>query len=156
MGMLRHPEKNGKLRAMKIKTILLGAALAATVPTLAAQSHFVLFDSLLRVPALCYPLPPGWAGMGWIKWNVPVMASVMDFDRFLTVSPPGKLAETKKIGGRLLARAYENRLWRHAANRMMLAILKGQMIGMNEGMELMRQSRAENERTMDRSERAHV
>ena len=271
---------------MKIKTILLGAALAATIPTMAAQSHFVIFDNLLRVPALCYPLPSGWTGMGWVKWNiparsnpflqstilmnpserrivqeagiigkgafllsqvgdiysnpnsmahhlakeinsgivvpglssfrakggrftdnippktrkavefrfasdrastfkkafkvecffdcdyngmpcealyefvcafsavqvranVPAMASAMDFDTFLTVAPPGKLAETKMIGGRLLAGVYENRLWRHAANRMMLAILKGQSIGMSEGMELMRQSRAENERTMD-------
>ena len=84
-----------------------------------------------------------------VRANVPVMASAMDFDTFLTVAPPGQLAETKKVGGRLLAGVYENRLWRNAANRMMLAILKGQMIGMNEGMELMRQSRAENERTMD-------
>ena len=271
---------------MKIKTILLGAALAATIPTMAAQSHFVMFDSLLRVPALCYPLPSGWTGMGWIKWNVParsnpylqstilmnaserrivqeagilsrgafmlnqvgdiysnpnsmaqhlareinsgivvhglsnfrakggrfsdnippktqkavafrfasdrattfkkafkvecffdcdyngarcealyefvcafsavqvranvpVMATVMDFDRFLTVAPPGELAETKRVGGRLLAGAYVNRMWRYAADRMMLAILKGQMIGMNEGMDLMRQARVENERTMD-------
>ena len=270
---------------MKIKTILLGAALAATVPS-AAQSHFVIFDSLLRVPALCYPLPSGWTGIGWVKWNiparsnpflqstilmnpterrivqeagiigrgafllsqsggiyadpnamaqhlaqqinsgivvpglssfrakggrfsdnippktrkavefrfasdrvttfkkafkvecffdcdyngarcealyefvcafsavqvrsnVPVMASAIDFDTFLTVAPPGQLAETKMIGGRLLAGVYENRLWRHAANRMMLAILKGQSIGMSEGMDLMRQARAENERTMD-------
>ena len=70
MERLLRPGKYGKVRAMKIKTILLGAALAATVPT-AAQSHFVIFDSLLRVPALCYPLPPGWTGMGWVKWNVP-------------------------------------------------------------------------------------
>lgn len=270
---------------MKIKTILLGAALAATVPS-AAQSHFVIFDSLLRVPALCYPLPSGWTGIGWVKWNiparsnpflqstilmnpterrivqeagiigrgafllsqsggiysdpnamaqhlaqqinsgivvpglssfrakggrfsdnippktrkavefrfasdrattfkkafkvecffdcdyngarcealyefvcafsavqvrsnVPVMASAIDFDTFLTVAPPGQLAETKKIGGRLLAGVYENRLWRHAANRMMMAILKGQSIGMSEGMDLMRQAQAENERTMD-------
>ena len=271
---------------MKIKTMLLSVALAITIPTMAAQSHFVIFDSLLRVPALCYPLPSGWTGMGWVKWNVPArsnpflqstilmnpserrivqeagiigrgtfllsqagdiysnpnamaqhlaqqinsgivvpglsnfrakggrfsdnippktrkavefrfasdrattfkkafkvecffdcdyngarcealyefvcafsavqvrpnvpaMASAMDFDTFLTVAPPGQLAATKKIGGRLLAGVYENRLWRHAANRMMLAILKGQMIGMNEGMDLMRQARAENERTMD-------
>ncbi len=270
---------------MKIKTILLGAALAATVSS-AAQSHFVIFDSLLRVPALCYPLPSGWTGIGWVKWNiparsnpflqstilmnpterrivqeagiigrgafllsqsggiysdpnamaqhlaqqinsgivvpglssfrakggrfsdnippktrkavefrfasdrattfkkafkvecffdcdyngarcealyefvcafsavqvrsnVPVMASAIDFDTFLTVAPPGQLAETKKIGGRLLAGVYENRLWRHAANRMMMAILKGQSIGMSEGMDLMRQAQAENERTMD-------
>ena len=270
---------------MKIKTILLGAVLAATVPS-AAQSHFVIFDSLLRVPALCYPLPSGWTGIGWVKWNiparsnpflqstilmnpterrivqeagiigrgafllsqsggiysdpnamaqhlaqqinsgivvpglssfrakggrfsdnippktrkavefrfasdrsttfkkafkvecsfdcdyngarcealyefvcafsavqvrsnVPVMASAIDFDTFLTVAPPGQLAETKMIGGRLLAGVYENRLWRHAANRMMMAILKGQSIGMSEGMDLMRQARAENERTMD-------
>ena len=271
---------------MKAKTVLLGAVLAATIPTMAAQNHFVIFDNLLRVPALCYPLPPGWTGMGWVKWNVParsnpylqstilinaaerrivqeagilgrgaflleksggiysnpnamaqhlareinsgivvpglsnfraregrfsdnippktqkavafrfasdraatfkkafkvecffdcdyngarcealyefvcafsavqvrknvpVMATVMDFDRFLTVAPPGKLAETKKFGGRLLAGAYVNRLWKNAADRMMLAILKGQAIGMNEGMDLMRQSRLENEKTMD-------
>ena len=84
-----------------------------------------------------------------VRHNVPAMATVMDFDRFLTVAPPGKLAETKRIGGRLLAGAYVNRMWRYAADRMMLAILKGQMIGMNEGMDLMRQARVENERTMD-------
>ncbi len=286
MEWLRQPGKYGKLCAMKIKTILLGAALAAAIPTKAAQSHFVIFDNLLRVPALCYPLPSGWTGMGWVKWNVParsnpylqstilinaserrivqeagilnrgvfllnqvgdiysnpnsmaqraaqeinsgivvpglsnfrakggrfsdnippktrnavefrfasdrsttfkkafkvecffdcdyngarcealyefvcafsavqvranvpVMASVMDFDRFLTVAPPGELAETKKVGGRLLAGVYVNRLWKDAADRMMLAILKGQMIGMNEGMDLMRQVRSENERVMD-------
>ena len=60
---------------MKIKTILLGAALAATIPMKAAQSYFVIFDSLLRVPALCYPLPPGWTGMGWVKWNVPARSN---------------------------------------------------------------------------------
>ena len=60
---------------MKAKTILLSAALAAAMPTRAVQSHFVIFDSLLRVPALCYPLPSGWTGMGWIKWNVPARSN---------------------------------------------------------------------------------
>ena len=271
---------------MKIKTILLGVALAATVPAMAAQSHFVIFDNLLRVPALCYPLPSGWTGMGWVRWNVPAranpylqstilmnpserrivqeagmlgrgafllnqvgdiysnpnsmaqrvaqeinsgivvpglskfrakggrfsddippktqkavafrfasdraatfkkafkvecyfdcdyngvrcealyefvcafsavqvrsnvpaMATVMEFDRFLTVAPPGELAETKKVGGRLLAGVYVNKLWKIAADRMMAAILQGQTIGMNEGMDLMRQARIENAKTMD-------
>ena len=271
---------------MKIKTILLGAVLTATIPTMAAQSHFVIFDNLLHVPALCYPLPSGWTGMGWVRWNVParsnpymqstilinpserrivqesgmlgrgafllnqvgdiysnpnsmaqhlareinsgivvpglanfrakggrfsdnippktqravafrfaadrsttfkkafkvecffdcdyngvrcealyefvcafsavqvrsnvpVMATVMDFDRFLTVAPPGELAATKKVGGRLLAGVYVNRLWKIAADRMMAAILQGQTIGMNEGMDLMRQARRENAATMD-------
>ena len=270
---------------MKIKTILLGAALAATIPVV-AQSHFVIFDNLLGVPALCYPLPSGWTGMGWIKWNasartnpflqstilmnpsehrivqelgligrgafllsqsggiysnpnamaqhlarqinsgivvpglsnfrakrgrfsddippkaqqavavrfasdraatfkkafkvecffdcdyngarcealyefvcafsavqvrsnVPAMASVMDFDTFLTVAPPGELTATKKVGGRLLAGVYVNRLWKIASSRMMAAILQGQTIGMNEGMDLIRQARVENERKMD-------
>ena len=84
-----------------------------------------------------------------VRPNVPVMATVEEFDRFLTVAPPGKLAETKRIGGRLLAGAYVNRMWRYAADRMMLAILRGQMIGINEGMDLMRQSQAENQRIMD-------
>lgn len=271
---------------MKTQAILLGAALAATTPAMAAASHFVIFDHLLGVPALCYPLPSGWTGMGWVKWEIPArsnpylqstilinpserrivqeagllgrgtfileqtggiysdanamaaqiareinsgivvpglsnfrakggrfsddipaktqqavnyrlasirsttfkkafkvecffdceyngarcealyefvcafsavkvrptlptMASVMDFDRFLTVAPPGELAATKRAGGRLLAGAYVNKIWKVAADRMMLAILRGQMIGINEGMDLMRQSQAENQRIMD-------
>lgn len=51
---------------MKAKTFLLGTVLAAAIPTIAAQSHFVIFDNLLRVPALCYPLPAGWTGMGYV------------------------------------------------------------------------------------------
>jgi hypothetical protein len=84
-----------------------------------------------------------------VRANVPVMASAMDSDNFLTVAPPGELAATKKVGGRLLAGGYGNRLWRHAANRMMLEIPNGQAIGMNEGMDLMRQSQLENQRIMD-------
>ena len=274
--------------ALTGKAAILAAVICAvTAPSPAqAKSHFVIFDNLLRVPALCYPLPSGWTGMGWVKWNVPArsnpylqstilinasehrivqeagmlgrgaflleksggiytdanlmaervaqeinsgivvpglsnfrakggrfsdnippktrkavefrfasdraatfkkafkvecffdcdyngvrcealyefvcafsavqvrsnvpaMATVMEFDRFLTVAPPGELVETKKVGGRLLAGAYVNRMWKYAADRMMLAILQGQAIGMNEGMDLMRQARRENEKTMD-------
>ena len=271
---------------MKTYTLLLGTALAAAIPATAAQSHFVIFDNLLRVPAYCYPLPPGWTGMGWVKWeipaklnpcfqstilmnpqerrivqrtdlinkgtfaleqsggiysdanamavrlardinsgivvpglanfrakggrftddipaktrqiiqfgfnnnrsaqfkkmfkvecffdceyngaqcealyeyvcaftatqirpNLPTIASVMEYNIFLTVAPPGELAATKKAGGRLLAGAFVNRLWKSAAERMMQAIVLGKMIGMNEGMDLMRQSQAENQRIMD-------
>ena len=56
---------------MKTRTILLCAALAATIPATAAHSYFVIFDNFLRVPAYCYPLPAGWTGMGWIKWEIP-------------------------------------------------------------------------------------
>ena len=56
---------------MRITTILLGAALAAAIPTKAAQSHFVIFDNFLRVPAYCFPLPSGWTGIGLIKWEIP-------------------------------------------------------------------------------------
>jgi hypothetical protein len=275
------------MKANKLIAVAALIGVAAVPMSSQAKSHyFVIFDNFLRVPAYCYPLPSGWTGMGWIKWeipfklnpnvestilinpserrivqmsssinrgsfvleqtgniysdanamaahlarqvnssivvpglanfrpkygrfsddippqtrqiinmafsisrtaqfkkafkvecffdcdyngarcealyefvcafsaaqvrpNVPAIATVMDFDRFLTVAPPGELAETKRVGGRLLAGAYVNRMWRYAADRMMLAILKGQMIGMNEGMDLMRQARVENERTMD-------
>ena len=56
---------------MKIHTFLLGAALGAAIPATASQSHFVICANLLRVPAYCYPLPSGWTGMGWIKWEIP-------------------------------------------------------------------------------------
>ena len=271
---------------MKIHSLLLGAALAATIPATAAQSHFIVFDNLLRVPAYCYPLPSGWTGIGCVRWeipaklnpcfqttilmnpqerrivqqtdlinrgsfmleqsggiyananamavrlaqeinsgivvpglanfrarggrftddipaktrqliqfgfnnnrtaqlkkmfkvecffdceyngarcealyeyvcafsatqirpNLPTMASVIEYNHFLTVAPPGELAATKQAGGRLLAGVFVNRLWKSAANRMMQAIVLGKMIGMNEGMDLMRQSQAENQRIMD-------
>lgn len=57
---------------MKTRTILFCAALAATIPATAAHSYFVIFDNFLRVPAYCYPLPAGWTGMGWIKWEIPL------------------------------------------------------------------------------------
>ena len=271
---------------MKTKALLLGAALAAVIPATAAQSHFIVFDNLLRVPAYCYPLPSGWTGIGWIKWEIPAklnpcfqstilmnpqerrivqqmdlinkgsflleqsggiysdanamavhlardinsgimvpglanfrakggrftddipaktrqliqfgfnnnrtaqfkkmfkvecffdceyngarcealwefvcaftavqvrprlptMATVMEYDRFFTIAPPGELAAAKKAGGRLLAGVFVNRLWKFSAERMMQAIALGKMIGMNEGMDLMRQARAENERIME-------
>jgi len=31
--------------------------------------RYVLCDPLLRVPATCYRLEPGWDGIGWIRWN---------------------------------------------------------------------------------------
>ncbi len=49
---------------MKIKSLLLGMALAAAIPATAAQKHFIVFDNFLRVPAYCIPLPAGWTGMG--------------------------------------------------------------------------------------------
>ena len=271
---------------MKIHTLLFGAALAATIPATAAQSHFIVFDNLLRVPAYCYPLPSGWTGIGCVKWeipaklnpcfqttilmnpqerrivqqtdlinkgsfmleqsggiysdanamavhlarginsgivvpglanfrakggrftddipaktrqiiqfgfnnnrtaqfkkmfkvecffdcdyngarcealyefvcaftamqirpNLPTVATVMEYNTFLTVAPPGELAATKKAGGRLLAGVFVNKIWKLASDRMMLAILKGKMIGINEGMDLMRQSQAENQRIME-------
>ena len=42
-----------------------------------------------------------------------------------------------------------NRHWKFAQDRMIAAIIKGKTIGMNEGMDLMRQSQAENQRIMD-------
>ena len=272
---------------MKKQTLVLAAALAAAVSAMAAQSHFIVFDNFLRVPALCYPLPSGWTGMGLIKWEIPAksnpyletvvlanpsarrivqqssqfnkgtfileqsggiysdanamavqlarqinsgievpglanfrakggrfsddipektrqiiqfgfdgnrsaqfkkmfkvecyfdceyngarcealyefvcaftavqvrptlptMATVIEYDRFLTIAPPGELAATKKAGGRLLAGVFVNKLWQFSAKRIMQAIVLGKMIGTNEGMALMRQARAENEQTMQR------
>ena len=85
-----------------------------------------------------------------IRPNLPTVASVMEYNHFLTVAPPGELAATKKAGGRLFAGVFVNRLWKSAADRMMQAIVLGKMIGTNEGMALMRQARAENEQTMQR------
>ena len=272
--------------AMKNQTLILAAALAAAVPTMAAHRHFIVFDNMLRVPALCYPLPSGWTGMGLIKWEIPAksnpyletvvlanpgehrivqrssffnkgtfileqsgniysdanamtaylaqqinssievpglanfrpkygrfsddippktrqaintmfninrtaqfkkmfkvecffdceyngarcealyefvcaftavqvkqrlptMATVMEYDRFLTIAPPGELAAAKMAGGRLMAGVFVNRLWKFSAERLMQAIALGKMIGMKEGMDLMRQARAENERIME-------
>ena len=85
-----------------------------------------------------------------IRPNLPTVASVMEYNHFLTVAPPGELAATKMAGGRLLAGVFVNRLWKSAADRMLQAIVLGKMIGTNEGMALMRQARAENEQTMQR------
>ena len=271
---------------MKTKILLLGAALAAVIPATAAQNYFVVFANLLRVPAYCYPLPPGWTGMGWVKWeipaklnpcfqstilmnpqerrivqrtdlinkgtfaleqsggiysdanamavrlardinsgivvpglanfrakggrftddipaktrqiiqfgfnnnrsaqfkkmfkvecffdceyngaqcealyeyvcaftatqirpNLPTIATAAEHNRYFTIAPPGELAATKMIGGRLFAGVFVNRFWKTAEDRMIAAMIKGKMIGMNEGMDLMRQSQAENQRIME-------
>ena len=271
---------------MKTRTLLLCAALAATIQATAAHSYFVIFDNFLRVPAYCYPLPAGWTGMGWIKWeipfklnpniecsvlinpserrivqmvssinkgsfvleqtgniysdanamaahlarqinssivvpglanfrpkygrfsddippqtrqiidiafsisrtaqfkkafkvecffdceyngakcealyeyvcaftatqirpNLPTIATAAEHNTLFTIAPPGELAATKKIGGRLFAGRFVNRFWKTAEDRMIAAMIKGKTIGMNEGMDLMRQSQAENQRIMD-------
>ena len=271
---------------MKTRTLLLCAALAATIQATAAHSYFVIFDNFLRVPAYCYPLPAGWTGMGWIKWeipfklnpniecsvlinpserrivqmvssinkgsfvleqtgniysdanamaahlarqinssivvpglanfrpkygrfsddipprlrqvidaafsisrtaqfkkafkvecffdceyngakcealyeyvcaftatqirpNLPTIATAAEHNTLFTIAPPGELAATKKIGGRLFAGRFVNRFWKTAEDRMIAAMIKGMTIGMNEGMDLMRQSQAENQRIMD-------
>ena len=265
---------------MKKQALVLASALAAAIPATAAHSYFVLFDNFLRVPAQCYPLPSGWSGMGWIKWeiparqnpniesiilmnpterrivqstssinrgsfvleqtggiysdanamaaytaqqinssivvpglanfrpkygrfsddippqtafsisrtaqfkkafkvecffdceyngarcealyeyvcaftatqvrpNLPTIATAAEHNRFLTIAPPGQLAATRKIGGRILAGGFVNRFWKTAQDRMIAAMIKGKTIGMNEGMDLMRQSQLENQRIMD-------
>ena len=272
---------------MKANKLIAVAAMicAAAVPS-QAKTHFVIFDNFLRVPAYCFPLPSGWTGMGWIKWeipaklnpniesvilmnpaerrivqstsvvnkgsfmleqmgniysdanamaaylaqqinssivvpglanfrpkygrftddvpqktkqiidlafsisrtaqfkkaykvecffdceyngakcealyeyvcaftatqirpNLPTIASAVEYNQFFTIAPPGELAATKKIGGRLLAGRFVNRFWKTAQERMIAAMIKGKIIGMNEGMDLMRQSQAENQRIMD-------
>ena len=275
---------------MKANKLIAVAALigAAAVPlsSQAKDHYFVVFDNFLRVPAYCYPLPSGWTGMGWIKWeipfklnpnvestilinpserrivqmsssinrgsfvleqtgniysdanamaahlarqinssivvpglanfrpkygrfsddippqtrqiinmafsisrtaqfkkafkvecffdceyngakcealyeyvcaftamqirpNLPTIATAADHNILFTIAPPGELAATKKIGGRLFAGRFVNRFWKTAEDRMIAAMIKGKMIGMNEGMDLMRQSQAENQRIMD-------
>ena len=271
---------------MKTHALLFGAALAATTTAMAANSYFVIFDNFLRVPAYCFPLPSGWTGIGFIKWeipaklnpniesvilmnpaerrivqstsvvnkgsfmleqtgsiysdanamaaylaqqinssivvpglanfrpkygrfsndvppktmqiinlafsfsrtaqvkkafkvecffdceyngakcealyeyvcafsatqirpNLPTIASVVEHNLFFTIAPPGELAATKKIGGRLLAGRFVNKIWKFAQERMIAAMIKGKTIGMKEGMDLMRQSQAENQRIMD-------
>ena len=271
---------------MKKQALILAAALTAAFPAKAAKSYFVIFDNFLRVPAYCFPLPSGWTGIGFIKWeipaklnpniesvilmnpaerrivqstsvvnkgsfmleqtgniysdanamaaylaqqinssivvpglanfrpkygrfsndvppktmqiinlafsisrtaqikrafkvecffdceyngakcealyeyvcafsatqirpNLPTIASVVEHNLFFTIAPPGELTATKKIGGRLLANRFVNRFWKTAHDRMVAAMIKGKTIGMNEGMDLMRQSQAENQRIMD-------
>ncbi len=84
-----------------------------------------------------------------VRPNLPTVASVVEHYPCLTIAPRGQIAETKKVGGRLLAGGFVNRSWKMAESRMLAAIIKGKMIGMEEGMELMRQSQRENERIMD-------
>ncbi len=84
-----------------------------------------------------------------IRPNLPTIASVVEHNRFFTIAPPGEIAATKKTGGRLFAGVFVNKYWRCAQSRMIAAMIKGKTIGMNEGMELMRQSQAENQRVMD-------
>ena len=84
-----------------------------------------------------------------IRPNLPTIASVVEHNLFFTIAPPGELTATKKIGGRLLAGRFVNRFWKWAQDRMIAAIIKGKTIGMNEGMDLMRQSQAENQRILD-------
>lgn len=61
------------MRARKPFCFLLSllAALLLALPARAADggNHFVLCDQLLGQPAVCYPLEPGWEGMGAIVWN---------------------------------------------------------------------------------------
>ena len=41
----------------------------AAAPAADTARRFVLCDPLLRTPAICYRLEPGWDAMGWIKWD---------------------------------------------------------------------------------------
>ena len=81
--------------------------------------------------------------------KLPAIGWSIDYDTRLVVAPRGKLAEAASEGGKMIAGAFVNQTWKAAQERMMLAIATGKMIGANEGYELMKQSQAETQRTMD-------
>ena len=57
---------------MKSKILMMGlvAALAVAKCDAAPARVFVLFDPMLRMPAVCYPLDGDWVGLGQIAWNM--------------------------------------------------------------------------------------
>jgi hypothetical protein len=81
--------------------------------------------------------------------RIPAIGWSYNYDVRLTVAPPGKLAEAARAGGRMIAGAFVSQAWKVAADRMMLAIATGKMIGANEGYELMKQAQREFQRTQD-------
>ena len=53
------------------KSILISLALVvALAVTARAKNTFVIYDGMLRLPALCFRLDNDWEGMGWIGWSL--------------------------------------------------------------------------------------
>ena len=44
--------------------------IAGATKAASSDKMFVLWDSFLQMPAMCYRLDNGWVGQGWINWNM--------------------------------------------------------------------------------------